>query len=137
MYDNDTIYIQNSGNSINPYLHFKECDEKFIHLAKNNNIKTIDFEKEYVVLSRKTNYNFSYSIDDLKALTMINPITCENVNKYNDFAYYISKRRDGNFKAIYLYKEILQKFPNRTVAYLNLADSYWAIGNQTFSQRKL
>lgn len=30
MYSNDTIYIQNSGKSNNEYLHFKECDEKFI-----------------------------------------------------------------------------------------------------------
>lgn len=41
MYDNDTIYIQNSGNSINQYLHFKNCDEKYIHLVKKNNIKEI------------------------------------------------------------------------------------------------
>lgn len=37
MYSNDTIYIQNSGNSNNEYLHFKECDEKFIYLIKKYN----------------------------------------------------------------------------------------------------
>lgn len=31
---NDTLYIQNSGNSINPYWYFNECDEKYIHLVK-------------------------------------------------------------------------------------------------------
>ncbi|BEV03234.1 MULTISPECIES: hypothetical protein [Chryseobacterium] len=34
MYDRDTIYIQNSGNAMNPYWHFKECDIKYIRLAK-------------------------------------------------------------------------------------------------------
>ncbi|OBW47373.1 hypothetical protein AB671_00496 [Chryseobacterium sp. BGARF1] len=41
MFANDTIYIQNSGNSINPYLHFKECDEKFIHLVKRKKERKI------------------------------------------------------------------------------------------------
>lgn len=29
-----TVYIQNSGNAMNPYWHFKECDIKYIRLAK-------------------------------------------------------------------------------------------------------
>jgi len=130
MYDNDTIYIQNSGNAMNPYWHFKECDEKFIHLAKKNNLRSIDFDKEYDLLLKKDGYNLSYSIEDLKLLPINNPITSANVNRYNNFAYYISKTKDGNSKAIYLYNEILKKFPDRVVAYLNLADSYWAIGNE-------
>ncbi len=34
MYANDTISIQNSGNSMNKYTHFKECNEMYIHLVK-------------------------------------------------------------------------------------------------------
>lgn len=34
MYVDDTIYIRNSGNSINPYWHFEECDEKYLLFAK-------------------------------------------------------------------------------------------------------
>lgn len=34
MFSNDTIYMQNSGNAMNPYHHFKECDEMYIHWAK-------------------------------------------------------------------------------------------------------
>lgn len=36
MYSNDTIYIQNSGNSNNEYLYFNQCNEKFIYLVKKN-----------------------------------------------------------------------------------------------------
>ncbi|KMQ67529.1 hypothetical protein ACM39_11670 [Chryseobacterium sp. FH2] len=85
-------------------------------------------------MSKKDNYNFSYSIDDLKALITVDTINSTNVNKYNNFAYYISKTKNGNSKAIYLYNEILKKFPNRTVAYLNLADSYWAIDNKDLAK---
>lgn len=41
MIEGDTISIQNSGNSINTYLHFKECDEKYIHLVKKNNVNKL------------------------------------------------------------------------------------------------
>ncbi|GEJ46083.1 MULTISPECIES: hypothetical protein [unclassified Chryseobacterium] len=36
VFSNDTISIQNSGNSGNLYLHFKACDEKYIHLFKKD-----------------------------------------------------------------------------------------------------
>ncbi|MGE8555570.1 MAG: hypothetical protein ACN6OB_16745 [Chryseobacterium jejuense] len=37
MFNNDTIYMQNSGNTLNPYHHFKECDEMNIHWVKKQN----------------------------------------------------------------------------------------------------
>ncbi|WP_155845760.1 hypothetical protein [Chryseobacterium gregarium] len=40
MFDNDTIYIQNSGNSINPYVRFEKCNEMYIHLAKKSDVET-------------------------------------------------------------------------------------------------
>lgn len=43
VYKKDTISIQNSGNSINEYWHFKECDEKYIHLVKKK------IEKKYKI----------------------------------------------------------------------------------------
>ncbi|PIF46644.1 hypothetical protein CLU96_3682 [Chryseobacterium sp. 52] len=41
MLQNDTISIQNSGNTVNEYTHFKECDEKYIHLVKKNNVRVM------------------------------------------------------------------------------------------------
>jgi len=61
------------------------------------------------------------------------PLSKNNLNDYNNIAYILSI--NGNQKtAIELLREILHKFPNRTVAYLNLADSYWAIGNQELAK---
>ena len=34
---NDTIKIQNYGNSMNNYLQINECDQKFIYLVKDKN----------------------------------------------------------------------------------------------------
>ncbi|WP_053326801.1 hypothetical protein [Chryseobacterium gallinarum] len=40
MFDKDTISIQNSGNSMNPFVRFKECNEMYIHLVKKNELYT-------------------------------------------------------------------------------------------------
>jgi hypothetical protein len=34
MISDDTLYLQNSGNALNNYWHFKDCDERVIYLAK-------------------------------------------------------------------------------------------------------
>ncbi len=34
MYENDSIVIQNYGNSINEYNHFKDCDSKYLKFDK-------------------------------------------------------------------------------------------------------
>lgn len=57
----------------------------------------------------------------------------ENVNIINNLAYYLYLSKSYK-NSIYLLNEILQKFPTRTVAYLNLADSYWSIGNQPLAK---
>ncbi|PWN68977.1 hypothetical protein C1631_012970 [Chryseobacterium phosphatilyticum] len=52
-----------------------------------------------------------------------------NLDTVNNVAYILSE--NGNQKAaIDLLEQIIKKFPSRTVAYLNLADSYWLIGEK-------
>ncbi|WP_312400015.1 tetratricopeptide repeat protein, partial [Chryseobacterium sp.] len=36
---------------------------------------------------------------------------------------------------IFLLKKIIQKFPSRVVAYLNLADNYWAINDKDLAKK--
>ena len=50
----------------------------------------------------------------------------------NDFAYKLENINPS--VGINILQKILQKFPNRVVAYLNLADSYWVIGNQDLAK---
>ena len=58
---------------------------------------------------------------------------CLNTDKgttiSNNIAFFLEKTH--NYKeAIYLLEKILQKYPNRTVAYYNIGDAYWAIGEK-------
>ena len=56
-------------------------------------------------------------------------LSIKNLTTYNDIAYYLQKK-EMNKEAIYLLEKILKKYPNRTVAYYNLGDAYWEIGDK-------
>lgn len=49
-----------------------------------------------------------------------------NLETLNNYAYYMQKTGNSNLAAVLLHK-IVEKFPERAVAKLNLADSYWDI----------
>ena len=104
---------------------------------QNKKISETIFNEEYNKLKSSKylkKYDFKYSYEDLYLLIKNIPITEINIDKYNNLAFYIAQNEKKIPEAIYLYKQILQKYPNRTVAYLNLADSYWAIGNQDLAK---
>ncbi|MCW3788864.1 tetratricopeptide repeat protein [Plebeiibacterium sediminum] len=53
-------------------------------------------------------------------------LTISNVSIYNDIAYYLEQRKIYK-ESIYIIEKIILKFPNRTVAYINLGDAYWGL----------
>ncbi|PWN66569.1 tetratricopeptide repeat protein [Chryseobacterium oncorhynchi] len=77
----------------------------------------------YLLLANR--FNEAVLLDFKKKFTL----SQRNLDDYNNIAFALSK--NGNQKAgIELLKQIITKFPDRTVAYLNLADSYWNIGEK-------
>ncbi|QIA78173.1 tetratricopeptide repeat protein [Rodentibacter caecimuris] len=71
------------------------------------------------------------SIDQDRINSYINryPIDRNTVNSYNNIAYYLI---EGGFPkpAIYLLKEIIGKFKDREVAYINLGDAYLSMNKR-------
>jgi len=57
------------------------------------------------------------------------PLSSKTLTTYNNIAYYLQKA-GANKEAIYLLEKIITKFPNRTVAYYNLGDAYWELGEK-------
>ncbi len=56
-------------------------------------------------------------------------ISKNKLEKLNNLAFYFEK--SGNYQeAVDLLESITQQFPNRVVAYLNLADAYWGLDNE-------
>ncbi|WP_405206389.1 tetratricopeptide repeat protein [Aquimarina sp. LLG6339-5] len=56
-------------------------------------------------------------------------LTSENLTKYNDIAYYLEQSKAYE-EAIFLLEKIIKEFPDRTVAYINLGDAYWGMGEK-------
>ncbi len=99
--------------------------------VKNKITSETIFNSEYEKMRTMKNlksYSFNYSYENLSLLIKERPITNNTLDKYNNLAFYIAQTKEGSFKAIYLYNEILDKFPTRVVTYLNLGDCYWNIG---------
>ena len=83
---------------------------------------------ENLVFDGKKYVNFGnkYKLDSLiHAMSF----TKKNLTPYNNIAYYLQEA-GANEEAVFLLKKIIAKFPNRTVAYYNLGDAYWALGNK-------
>ncbi|MBU3915894.1 tetratricopeptide repeat protein [bacterium] len=70
-----------------------------------------------------------YSLDALDDYYLNHyPIQEDNVDKYNDFGFFLEQ--SGRYKeAIDLLQKVVKAFPNRTVAYINLGDSYFGANN--------
>ena len=56
-------------------------------------------------------------------------VSKSNLSSCNNIAYYFQKA-GANHEAIYLLEKILKKDPNRTVAYYNIGDAYWEVGDR-------
>ena len=56
-------------------------------------------------------------------------LTYRTADTYNNIAYYL-QQAGANQESVYLLEKIIEKFPNRTVAYLNLGDAYYGLGDK-------
>lgn len=54
------------------------------------------------------------------------PLTAQNIDKYNDIAYYL-EQSSAYPESIFILDIITRKYPTRVVAWLNLADAQWAM----------
>jgi len=72
-------------------------------------------------------------LDRYKALLDKHTISNDNVRQYNDIAYYLEQAKLYN-ESVFLLEKIIKKFPERTVAYINLGDTYIGLGNVTKAQ---
>ncbi|AZB08165.1 hypothetical protein EG344_04485 [Chryseobacterium sp. G0162] len=131
---NITMDMNNLSNSIdNKTADNNDIYNKDIKESKENSLS--NFSKSLVLLksASKTNALNKQNTIDIETIAewlYFNPLNENNLNDYNDIAYYNAYTKDGNLSSIFLLKEIIEKYPNRVVAYLNLGDSYWTFDNK-------
>jgi tetratricopeptide (TPR) repeat protein len=112
----------------------KDRMRKYLYIYNNFNFKQTPYQGlfNYLLLINskfsaiKSNYNLNF-----QTLLSINSFcfTNQTLVQYNDMAYYLQKA-GANKEAIFLLEKIIKKFPNRTVAYYNLGDAYWELGEK-------
>ncbi|KAF2333761.1 hypothetical protein [Flavobacterium daemonense] len=109
-----------NNKEINDYesIKRKKENEDFF----NNEFNKLKKATENNIISQ---INSNLSFDDLAELLNTLPINKNNINKYNDLAYYTGLSKDGKISSIFLLKNIIEYDSNRTVAYLNLGDAQW------------
>ncbi len=90
-------------------------------------ISLTDLEKELSTMykQKKTRIANKYNTIFFWKLMVQEPITNKTVESYNNIAYYLEKLHREEYSVLLL-KKILEKYPNRVVAYYNLGDAYWS-----------
>jgi tetratricopeptide (TPR) repeat protein len=122
------------------YLKYKyKYHRNFIQKIKNKKITNKLILSSLITFLKpnyEENYDSIYTAKDspfdlavLKAILTDIKITQKTLTPYNNIAYYLQKA-GANKEAVYLLEKIITKFPNRTVAYYNLGDAYWALGDK-------
>ncbi len=98
-------------------------DNIYLNSLVITSLKTL--EKTLKAKKNLKTYNKAF----FKNLLHEKPIHKNNFTTYNNIAYYLQKA-GANKEAIYLLEKIITKYPKRTVAYYNLGDAYWALGDK-------
>ena len=131
-YVNNNWKLNKSISSYSTYSKTKVCvfnnstnNEKCINIKNENNNFILDITRR---LKNKVDISFistEYIFSLLNEYRLL-PI---NLIQYNNLAYYLEQAKAYK-ESIYLLEKILEKYPKRTVAYLNIADAYWGDNNK-------
>jgi len=134
----DGIFI--AKNYITPvkvtHMNYETMDEKSNFTNRKNSGFPKNKLKNNIFFNNKNAFEliFNYKADDFFMNYPVNTFKIGTLNlldikNSNDIAYYLAEAQIYE-EAIFILKNIIKKEPTRIVAYLNLADSYWAIGNK-------
>jgi len=101
------------------------CSQVARELSPKSVEKAFATNKIYDPRVLKKGYS-EYSIGKIKAMFEAYPLSKRNVTQYNNIAYYFEKHKAYEQSA-YVLEKILDQYPTRTVAYINLGDAYWGL----------
>jgi len=111
--DGVTSLVKNPTQRIDYLFQPKFTLKEFLTQCKKGNKKVMD----------------DVTIDYLDYYLKVYPLCDGTVIDHNNIAYYLQKS-GKNREAVYLLQKIVSKFYYRAVAYYNLGDAYWALGQK-------
>lgn len=91
--------------------------------------RLIDFENYISSIYKDKYYLSEISKDRIDSYLSRYPLNIDTVNYYNNIAFYLI---EGGYPepAIYLLEDIINKFKDREVAYINLGDAYLLVNQK-------
>lgn len=101
-------------------------DRKILRIRAKDTLLSLEVE-----IKEKNNQKKYTEIQALLKSVLLENLTFnfQNISQYNNIAYYL-QQAGANQESAYLLGKIIEKFPDRTVAYLNLGDAYYELGNK-------
>jgi tetratricopeptide (TPR) repeat protein len=99
-------------------------------LKKENSAAQPDIEyycsilKEALKNQNRDLISDKFSFNQILEICASNSLNKNNAVQYNDIGYYL-EQAECYEEAIYVLGKVLEKYPDRVVAYLNIADAYW------------
>ncbi len=120
-----------------PYYNYitilKRIKEPQVISSIENNLFNVSLSTLEKPLKQKKDLK-TYNKAFFEKLLPEKPIEKSTLTTYNNIGYYLQKA-GANKEAIYLLEKITAKFPKRTVAYYNLGDAYWALGDKAKAKK--
>ena len=113
--------------------HLSMLDKNFIKITETpqcSDLKKITINlRDLEFAAKKYKLKNILTSNEVEILLRSYPLSTKTLPTYNNIAYYLQKA-GANKEAIYLLEKILKKHPNKTVAYYNIGDAYWAVGEK-------
>ncbi len=141
------IHSDNNEYNYTFFNGFKPTKTGKLFLKDNGKDKQLSFDNDFrckytkdtILIQNHGNSMNDYErivYCDFKFIRLVKDLTIthEHLTFYNDKAYYLEQ--SGLYEeAINLLEKIINQHPNRTVAYINLGDAYWGLGNKDKAQQ--
>ncbi|MBN6069483.1 hypothetical protein HYE54_12335 [Aggregatibacter actinomycetemcomitans] len=112
------------GRDFYPFYNEGKTLNRLIEMRLCSNILSPEEFKEKIKNGKKLNFDMLYLYNQL----LLYPLDADNLVSYNNSAFYLEQQGKYDL-SIYLLKNIIKKYPDRVVAYINLGDAYWGKGD--------
>jgi tetratricopeptide (TPR) repeat protein len=147
---NNNLFLNINGKESKGKLIKSKYDEGYYDVIVDKNRRILSFKRDDDLRIIVENQKYQFGCESAKEIELKkvddSKETLQEVKEYirdydgivditlfNDKAYYLEQMKCYK-TSVYILEQILKKYPDRVVAYLNLGDAYW--GNKNIEEAK-
>ena len=132
-YKNNNWQLSHSIMTSSTYDETKICVISYLQENKteecivcNKNKGSIQNEINLELITNINKYSNIITNEFIFSIINISPLSLKNVTSYNNLAFKLEQIKKFS-ESIYILEKVINKFPNRIVAHINLGDAYWGL----------